>query len=139
MLMSLGSLAFEVAPFNAHSLEFSADTDYAAKPVVGAEPDLEFVGNGAHSWTINGRLFPAKFGGLDALERLHELRTSGQPQYLMRGDGKPLGWVAITNVTESSTYLDRHGVGKMIEVTISVRRTKAPANQKFPAVMQSIG
>lgn len=135
MLMALGPIAFEVAPMNVHGVDYSAETVWVEKPVAGAEPPLEFVGEGANAWTLVGRLFPHKFGGLDDLGRLHQARASGLPQYALRGDGKPLGWVVIERVTERSTYLDRQGVGQQIDFEVQLRRAHKPTDGAFFAIV----
>lgn len=138
MLMRLGPVAFEVAPMNAHAIDYTGETSFAEKPVVGAEPPLEYVGEGANTWNIAGKLFPAKFGGESDLTRLHQLRASGQSQYLMRGDGRPMGWVVIKSIAERATYLDANGVGQIIEVTISVQRSRKPSNGSFFSVISGM-
>jgi uncharacterized protein len=131
MLMTLGSVTFEVQPFNTHEYSHTHQTDYVDKPVVGARKPLEFVGDGDETWTISGRLFPKKLGGLNGLARLASARKSGVPQYLMRGDGRPMGFVAILSVTEKSTYLDVDGVGKIVEFEVTVKQAGAPGIAGF--------
>lgn len=131
MLYLVGSLTIQVAPFNVHEVTESGATDYAAKPVVGIEPPLEYVGEGSNEMSLQGRLFPAALGGLSELELLRQMRVSGKPQYVMRGDGTPLGWFAITSCSTRSAYLDGRGVGKQIEVSISLRRAQTPTAQSF--------
>jgi hypothetical protein len=135
MLMKLGPVAFEIQPFNATGYSHQHDTPFAEKPVVGTRPPLEWVGSGAETWTIQARLFPAKFGGLGDLQKLYQARESGKPQYLVRGDGKAMGWVAIESVSEKSTYLDAKGVGQVIDVDIAVKRTSKPSNGSFFSIM----
>jgi len=131
MLMQLGSVQFEVTPFNTHEYSHTHATDFAEKPVVGARKILEWVGEGDETWQISGRLFPKKLGGLDGLARLHAARASGQPQYLMRGDGRPMGFVAILSVSEKSTHLDVDGVGRVIDFDISVKQAGTPSVSAF--------
>lgn len=138
MLYQLGALAIQVAPFNAHEVSETGEAEYAVKPVVGREPPLEFVGEGGNEMTISGRLFPGEFGGLTELELLRQMRVSGKPQYLMRGDGRALGWWAISSVAANSRYLDRRGVGKLIEVTISLRRAQTPSASAFFSLMAGL-
>lgn len=135
MLMKLGPVTFEIQPFNATGYSHSHETPFAEKPVVGARPPLEWVGSGAETWTISAKLFPAKFGGLGDLQELYQARESGKPQYLTRGDGKSLGWVAIERVVEKSTYLDAKGIGQVIEVDIDVKKTSKPSDGSFFSVM----
>lgn len=138
MLFMLGSLGIDVHPFNVDKTNASADTDYAVKPVAGREPPLEFVGEGANELAFTGSLFPASFGGLNELELLRQERVSGRPQYLMRGDGRPLGWFAILNVTEASSYMDSHGVGRRVDVSIGLRRASGPPATAFYSLMAGL-
>ena len=138
MLMMLGPVQFEVLPFNAHNIGHGHEASFAEKPVLGARPPLEFVGEGPESWTIKARLFPEKFGGLDQLNTLYQARSLGQPQYLMRGDGAVMGWVVILSVQEQSTYLDPKGVGKVIDVDISVKRCGGPSAGSFYALIADV-
>lgn len=126
MLMTLGSLVLEVWPFNPTETDRNSGGDYVEKPVMGRRPPLEWVGEAAETFNISARLFPAKLGGLDGLSRLNAMRQSGTPQYLMRGDGRPLGWFVIESVSENSQYLDAKGVGQVIEVDITLKRSDAP-------------
>lgn len=123
MLAQLGSTQFEIAPLNSHELTHDGTADYAEKAVMGRRPPLEFVGEGADTRTISCRLFPEKFGGLSSVEGLHRQRRAGKPLPFMRGDGSALGWYVIESVSEISTYLDHHGVGRVVEVEISIKRS----------------
>jgi phage protein U len=138
MLYTLGALSIDVAPFNVHDVSENGATEYASKAVVGTEPLLEFVGEGANDMSLSGRLFPRAIGGLDELEILRQMRVSGKPQYMMRGDGKPMGWYAITSVSTRSSYLDGNGIGKQIEVSISMTRAQTPAAASFFSLISGL-
>jgi uncharacterized protein len=98
MLMRLGTVEFDVFPFNTHEYSRDAATDYAKKAVVGAREILEYVGEGEEKYTISGKLITKRLGGLGTLAELHALRQSGIAQFLMRGDGMALGWFVIESV-----------------------------------------
>lgn len=138
MLMSLGPIKFEVYPLNALGYGHDHESSFAEKPVLGARPTLEFVGEGTESWSITAKIFPHKFGGLADLKKLYQARAAGKPLYLMRGDGSQMGWVIIDRVSETSSYLDRNGVGKVIEIEISVRRAAKPSNGSFYSVFSGM-
>lgn len=131
MLMVFGALKFEVWPFNPVGTGSESGGEYVEKPVMGRRPPLEFVGEATENFTISVKLFPAKLGGLGSLENLHAIRRSGIPQYLMRGDGVPLGWFVVTSVGAESSHLDAKGVGQVIDVDISLRRADAPQDADF--------
>jgi phage protein U len=138
MLMSLGPIKFEVYPFNATEYGHDHESSFAEKPVLGARPPLEWVGEGAESWSITAKIFPHKFGGLGDLRKLYQARAAGRPLYLMRGDGSQMGWVVIEKVSERSSFLDAKGVGRVIEVDISVRRAGKPSNGSFFSVFSGV-
>ena len=138
MLMMLGPVSFQVAPFNATEVGHSHESAWVEKAVLGAMPPVEYVGEGPETWTIRAKLFPRRFGGMSGLVLLKEARRAGLPQYMMRGDGGMLGWVVIERVTERSTYLDKGGVGQVIEIDISVRRCAAPAAASFFSIMEAV-
>jgi len=131
MLYQLGALSIKVAPFNVNAVSVDNATDYAEKPVLGVRPPLEYVGEGAEQWTMNGQLIPMKIGGLDELDLLHSMRQSRNEQYLMRGDGTPMGWFSILQVTANHSYLDRNGVGQIITVSITLKASQKPAPETF--------
>lgn len=131
MLMMIGPVRLKVAPFNVTAYSQARETGYVAKPVLGGLEPLEYVGEGRLSVNVTGKLYPEKFGGLSSLQILELARASGTPQWLMRADGGMMGWVAIEAVTEQSSYLDRRGVGRMIDVDIRLRRVGAPQAATF--------
>jgi phage protein U len=127
MLYQLGVLSIKVHPFNVNKVQGDASTDYVPKPVLGAEPPMEYVGEGANTWRLSGDLFPKVIGGLNELQLLHSMRSSGRPQFLLRGDGTPLGWVVIEKVSTREEHLGGDGVGQKISVDIEVRRAGRPS------------
>lgn len=137
-LFMLGALQIQIAPFNIDAISESGETEYAVKSVVGTEPLLEFVGEGANTMSLSGRLFPYELGGLDELGLLQQMRASGKPQYVMRGDGQPYGWFAILDVQVRSSYLGRQGIGKQIDVSIGLRRAPKPSGASFFSLMQGL-
>lgn len=135
MLYQLGVLSIRVQPFNVDKYQRDGTTDYAAKPVLGAEPPLEYVGEGANTLTLSGSLFPKAIGGLTELEILEAMRTSGTPQYVLRGDGRPMGWYAIQSVSEAGEHLAHDGVARKIGITIKMRRAGKPSRLALFAIL----
>ena len=76
MLMMIGPVKFEVIPFNTDGYDHSHESGFAEKPVLGARPPLEFVGEGPEGWTIKAKLFPDKFGGMGHLKKLYQARKA---------------------------------------------------------------
>jgi phage protein U len=135
MLYQLGALSIKIHPFNINEIQAEAATDYVPKPVLGAEPPMEYVGEGAHTWTLSGDLFPKTIGGLDELGILHAMRSRGHPQFLLRGDGVPMGWVVIESVSTRNTHLAADGVGQKISVTVKLRRAGRPSRLALATIL----
>lgn len=138
MLLMIGPVRMKVAPFNVTGYEQTRETSYVSKPVLGGREPLEYVGEGAATVNVAAVLFPEKFGGLSGLEILNLARASGTPQWLMRGDGGMMGWVVIDRVTERSSYLDKYGVGRKVEVDISLRRVGTPLAATFFSALSGL-
>ena len=138
MLMMLGPVRFEIVPFNATGYDHAHEAAFVEKPVLGAPMPLEYVGEGAETWGLRAKLFPDRFGGLSALDRLEQARRAGQPQYMMRGDGALMGWVVIEKVSERSSWLGPGGVGKIIEIDIALRRTTAPGAAAYFTIFSGV-
>lgn len=138
MLMQLGSVTFEIWPFNAESVSRETSFDFVAKDVMGAQRPREAMGEGDEFIDITGRLFPEKFGGLGTMDVLHQMRASGSSHILVRGDGLKMGWFMIEKVRERSTYLDREGVGKLIEFDIALVKGPMPSAASYISTLLRI-
>jgi len=132
ILMQLGAVVFRIAPLGLQEIDHTGTASFAAHQVVGDMPPLEFTGEGPETWSIHATLLPefsARAGAGDGaadLDALHAMRKSGAAQFLMRGDGVPMGWVVILRVSERSRRLNAAGVGREIEVSIDVKRAQTP-------------
>lgn len=141
MLYMLGPLKIEVWPFNVESVDETGGSDFAVKPVVGAEQPLEFVGEGSNEVRLDGVLFPSERDGtvaLSSLDILTQMRSSGRPQYLMRGDGRAMGWFSIMGVSSRSSRLERDGIGRRVALSIELRRSPKPSAQAFFSIVSRL-
>lgn len=131
MLYQFGFLRIKHQPFNVDKVRSQDSTDFVQKPVLGAAPPNEYVGEGTGTKTLSGTLFPKKLGGLDELRILQMMRESALPHFLLRGDGVPLGWYRITSVTTDEEQLAMDGVGQVTKVQISLIREPAPSGMSL--------
>lgn len=138
MLYALGPVTFEVAPVNVTEVGRTTEASYVEKPVVGRRPPLEFTGDGPETMTLAVKLFPSKFGGLSSLSSFDTMRQSGTPFVLARGDGANLGWFVVASAREKSSYLDGRGVGRVIEVDLTLKRADAPSTGGYMAALFSL-
>lgn len=133
MLFAFGPLEFEVAPFNAHEFDRRHGADYAGKDLLGRRKGHEYVGDGDETVSLSGKMFPHKLGGLESLDILDVIRGSGAPQLLMRGDGKVYGWFLLVQARERSGFMDRRGIGRVIDVDIELLRDEPPGAADYVA------
>ena len=130
MLMKIGLVECDMA-FNIDRVARETTHDYAEKPVVGAMPPLEDVGIGPESLTVSGRLIPTKLGGLGTLDILRRAQATGAPQFVLRGDGTVLGFYAVLSVNDDHSFLDRDGVGQVVDMVVKMQKSAAPAASDF--------
>lgn len=127
MLFQLGPITIDApAGLNATDTTEEWGSDFAVKPVVGAQQPREFVGAADHRFTLSGKLYPyanARAGqdtGLEAFDVLRGMAGTGEPQLVMRGDFTNLGWFLIEKVTRNDAVLGLAGIGREISYTISL-------------------
>jgi phage protein U len=127
MLFLIGVVAITVAPFNFHEQTSSSEASFAEKAVVGRRQILEAVGEGAQTQRFSGRIFPQKLGGLGELEMMQQQQSAQEAIPVMRGDGVPLGWYVITQIDVKSQRFDAQGLGRYLEIEVTLRRSDPPS------------
>ena len=73
------------------------------------------------------------------MQSLQGQQSSGLPMPFMRGDGTALGWFVIEKIAERATHLDRHGVGQVIELDVTVKRSDPPRGGAIFSIIGSLG
>lgn len=126
MLYSVGPLIVSVYPFNADRVSRKSEATFVEKPVLGRRPPLEAVGEGSETFSLSGKLFPLKLGGLSELELADQIRASQEPVFVMRGDGYPLGYFVLESIDENGSYLAGDGVPQVVEYQLNLRKSDAP-------------
>ncbi|MGA2491839.1 MAG: phage tail protein [Roseiarcus sp.] len=132
MLYMLGGVVFDVVPTNLDTVNRERGQDWAAKAIVGAQKPREAMGVADAPVTLFGKLFPHRFG-MGGLEALAAMAEGIAPQMLIRGDGTVLGWHCVERVKEKHSYLDAEGVGRVIDVEITL--TQSPSGAGAGAMM----
>lgn len=122
IMMILGPFRFSVS--TAAYQEFSRVSEYrwAAQDVFGERPRLQFTGLGAETATLDGSIFPEYRGGLEQLNSMRAIASTGQPQQMIDGNGRLLGRWVIERVQEKQTIFAAFGVPKRQDFTLQLRR-----------------
>lgn len=138
MLMMIGAVPVEIWPVNATDYSLSDKARFAEKSVLGRRPILEAQGEGEGGMTITCRLFPEKFGGLEAVDILQAQRAAQQAIPVLRGDGKPLGWMVITDINVRHDKLDAQGVGKIVTAELTLKKSDPPGASAMLSLLSSL-
>lgn len=126
MLYQVGPLTFDDYGLTADGVEREVEADFAEHALASGRVDFEFAGPGKDPLQIAGKIMPFHEGGLPELERAEDLCTSGRPQFVMRGDGTPLGWHVIKKVRAKHSEIAPTGVGYVIEHEMQLERGRDP-------------
>lgn len=126
MLYDLGGVAFDIVGINTDRVTKNRETSFAEYDVMGSSILYEHTGNKDRKITLTGKVHPFHFGGLPALAALETIRESGQPVFLQRGDGIPMGWVLIDSIEEEDAYIQYGGTPGQVSHKISLLRCDAP-------------
>lgn len=125
-LAALGGVVFQIEPLNYQRLSSSMTTSFAEHSVLGAPKVYEHTGEGDRSFDIKGTVFPEFSGGMDELQALEMMRSSGQPQSLMLGSGFTAGWVLIKSIKQDHEHIGASGIGREVSFTLSLERCDTP-------------
>lgn len=122
-MMRLGPFKFGI--YNAAYTELNRSTEYqwGEQSVFGDWDNLQYLGPGQDTMTLTGLIFPEWNGGINQLNNLRSLASEGQPQLLITGTGKILGYWVINRIDEGQTKHAAFGVPRRQEFTISLRKS----------------
>lgn len=137
MLYQIGSVQFSIVGLNPLDYQRSTQARHVEKPVLGRRPPLEFIGDGSDTVKFDAKVHPHFFGtkaGLSAISQLESMRANGSAVPLMRGDGTALGHYVVKSFSEKYKHMDRHGIGRVIDVDIELlKSSSSSANGGFLA------
>ncbi|GEP11833.1 phage tail protein [Methylobacterium gnaphalii] len=122
MLWQIGSLTLDTFTLPSDDVEEEVSADFAKHPLIATRKDYEFAGPGDDPLEISGKILPFHVGGLAEFELAKALCTSGEPQFVMRGDGQVFGWHQIMSVRGRHKSIGPSGVGFEVECTIRLER-----------------
>lgn len=128
-MMQLGSFRFAVYTAAYQELNRSTQYKWGAQEVYGGWDNLQFLGPGEDTQTLTGVIFPEFNGGTTQLNQLRQLAESGEPQLIITGTGKVLGYWAITQIDEGQTLFAAFGVPRRQEFTINLRKYSDDSTQ----------
>lgn len=126
MLYQVGPLALDTFPIEVGSAEIETSGDFAKHELISSRRGYEFVGPGEDSLDLSGQLLPFHIGGLSELEFAKQLCTTGEPVFVMRGDGQVMGWYQLMKVKERHSQIGPGGVGFVVAYALHLEKIDDP-------------
>lgn len=118
MLYQIGPVTISTFPLSTTGVERQDGADFAVHDLLGRRKGREHVGDGDDFITMRGSILPFRpmLDGRRELEMLRGSMKSGEPQLVMRGDGRNMGWYVIESLSEQHVEIQWNGVGFRIDV-----------------------
>lgn len=138
MLYQVGPLTVDTFPFETSDVTRKTSADFAKHDLLSTRRDYEFSGPGEGTLKISGKLLPFHIGGLSELEFASQLCEAGGPLFVMRGDGRVLGWHQLMSVEEAHSSIGPTGVGFEIKYDLSLERCRDPGTDVGAAAIDTI-
>ena len=138
MLFQLGAVTFDTHPLNADESDETFGHDFAVKAVVGARQTRESMGPSDHHFSLSGELRPyflvrnGQSSGLGDIDTLKAMAEAGDPQILVRGDGKNMGWWLIEKGSLKCTKLSFQGIGQVIHHSVDLVESPTAGDGRPP-------
>ncbi len=126
MLYQVGPLTFDEYGNDIQEVNERVTADFAKHELIDTRRDYEFSGPGTDPLDLRGHLLPFHLGGLTQHEMARALCSSGEPVFVVRGDGQVRGWHHIMEVTGRHTFIGPGGVGFEVEAGMRLEACKPP-------------
>ena len=104
------------------SLELERRWRWAGQERIAAPVAYQYLGEGEHTMSLPGVIYPHYRGGLGQTDKLAAAAESGATYTLTTGRGAVLGLWFIESLTETHTEFERDGTAKKIEFTLTLKR-----------------
>lgn len=125
VLMMLGQFMFSVASAVPQTITHRASYKWPSQDVIGREPVLQYLGPGARSIELPGRIYPYYKGGLKQVQAMNQLAGLGEVQLLVDALGNIHGDFAITEVEETQSVFDASNAPRRIDFRMKLARASA--------------
>jgi len=133
--MILGAFAFEAIGFGYEGVGRRVQTPWVDMPVAQVLNPQQWTGPTSDEVEIKGVLFPVEFGGQSQLDGIIAAQLAGLPMMLVSGGlslGTIHGMFTVQAVSEDRGYIDRFGVPRRNNYSISLKRYGAGGASLLP-------
>lgn len=125
VLLAIGPVAFYATAPSFNKLKTQSEARWASQPRLSRAPAHQFLGAGETTITIDGVLYPDRFGGPEVVEALRVLCTSGAVLPLISLSAGSVVGVAhggyyVASVSDEREYFDR-GQPRKVTFTVTLK------------------
>lgn len=121
-MMRLGTFKFGIYTAAYQELNRSTEYTWGRQSVYGGWDNLQYLGPGQDTQTLTGVIFTEFKGGTGQLDALRALAATGEPQLLISGTGRILGYWTIDRIEDGQTLFAAFGVPRRQEFTINMSK-----------------
>lgn len=118
----LGPYRFSIRSATYQTLERQTSYSWARQARIGANDQLQYVGPGADTISLDGVIYPHYAGGLEQLNKMRLAASFGVPLPLISGRGRVLGFWVIESVREGQTIFEVEGAPLRQEFGLALGR-----------------
>jgi|GEM_PF-200832 len=121
-MMSLGGFKFGIYTAAYQQLNRSTQYKWGEQEVFGGWDNLQYLGPGQDTQTLTGVIYGEWNGGFQQIDKLRALAAKGEPQLLISGTGRIMGYWVINQIDEGQEKFAAFGVPRRQEFTINLRK-----------------
>jgi len=138
MMMLLGVYRFCIKNAAYDSFKRRTEYNWKSQERIGAEPAMQFVGDGEDTIDLAGTIYPHFKGGLRQVPLMRAEASLGKPLFLISGNGTAFGRWCIVEVSETNTYFMPDGTARKIEFSLSLKRYGENQREGTAGIVQKI-
>jgi phage protein U len=121
-MMWLGPFRFGITGASHDTLQQASQYRWEEVPLVGARPEMHYLGPGTETRTLSGTIYPHFRGGLGQVEAMRQQAAMGAPHLMGDGLGFVFGRWVITGVDDTRSVLMADGAPRKIEFALKLQR-----------------
>jgi phage protein U len=119
-MLLFGPVLFSVNTVSYDQIVRTARFNWSAQSVIGRQPVYQYLGYGERAITLEGVIYPGRYGELSHLMLLEQTAGLGLPMPLFSVYGYTLGAWCVTSYQETGTELMDNGQPRKINFTVSL-------------------
>jgi phage protein U len=119
-LLTLGAYQFSMENAAHDNLKRSKTYRWVQQQRLTREPASQFVGEGAETISLSGKIYPHFRGGLGQIDEMRAEADKGEALTLVDGQGTNLGQWVIKSISDTQKSYTGPGIPRCIDFSVSL-------------------